>query len=46
MGEILPGLGGTTNELPVMKDIIKFYRDSNLPVFVVFITDDGIQKNR
>ena len=46
MWEILPGLGGTNNEPPVMKDIINFYRDSELPVFIVFITDGGIQKTR
>lgn len=46
MWEILPGLGGTNNEPPVMKDIINFYRDSHLPVFIVFITDGGIQKTR
>lgn len=46
MWEILPGLGGTNNEPPVMKDIINFYRDSELPVFIVFITDGGIHKTR
>ncbi len=44
--EILPGLGGTNNEPPVMDDIIRHFRDSDEPVFVVFITDGGINKTR
>jgi len=44
--EILPGLGGTNNEPPVMQDIIDSFRDSPQPVFVVFITDGGISKTR
>ncbi|MBI6547338.1 VWA domain-containing protein [Xenorhabdus sp. VLS] len=46
MFEILPGLGGTNNEPPVMKEIIQYFKDSQEPVFVVFITDGGINKTR
>jgi len=42
--EILPGLGGINNEPPVMQDIINTFRNSQEPVFVVFITDGGISK--
>lgn len=44
--EILPGLGGSNNEPPVMNEIIDYFKDSDLPVFVVFITDGGISKTR
>ncbi|BBS49872.1 tellurium resistance protein TerF (plasmid) [Klebsiella quasipneumoniae] len=40
--ELLPGLGGTNNEPPVMNDVIDFFKDSTLPVYVVCITDGGI----
>ncbi|HBQ1106537.1 VWA domain-containing protein [Klebsiella pneumoniae] len=44
--EILPGLGGTNNEPPVMNEVIDYFKDSTLPVFVVCITDGGISKTR
>lgn len=44
--ENLPGLGGTNNEPPVMQEITEFFRTSDLPVYVVFITDGGISKTR
>jgi len=44
--EILPGLGGTNNEPPVLEAINNVYRDATLPVYVVFITDGGISKTR
>jgi len=46
MWEIIPGLGGTNNEPPVMQDIIATFSDSTQPAFVVFITDGGINKTR
>ncbi|MDE9541879.1 vWA domain-containing protein [Xenorhabdus bovienii] len=46
MWEIFSGLGGTNNEPPVMEEVIDFFNDSNLPVYVVFITDGGISKTR
>lgn len=46
MGEILPGLGGTNNEPPVMEEVIDYFKNSDLPVYVVFITDGGISKTR
>lgn len=44
--ELLPTLGGTNNEPPVMNEIIDNFRDSNEPVYIVFITDGGISKTR
>ncbi|MBS0970251.1 VWA domain-containing protein [Chimaeribacter arupi] len=44
--ENLPGLGGTNNEPPVMEEITDTFKRSELPVFVVFITDGGISKTR
>ncbi|MCS3430815.1 VWA domain-containing protein [Klebsiella sp. BIGb0407] len=44
--ENLPGLGGTNNEPPVMEEIIDYFKDSTIPVYIVFITDGGISKTR
>ncbi|QJT19605.1 tellurium resistance protein TerF [Aeromonas sp. 1805] len=44
--ELLPTLGGTNNEPPVMNEIIDNFRDSKEPVYIVFITDGGISKTR
>ncbi|MFP1745102.1 vWA domain-containing protein [Lonsdalea quercina] len=44
--ELLPGLGGINNEPPCMTEIVDFFEDSQLPVYVVFITDGGISKTR
>lgn len=44
--EILGGLGGTNNEPPVMDAVIKTFKDSKEPVFVVFITDGGVSKTK
>lgn len=44
--ELLPGLGGTNNEPPCMTEIVDFFKDSELPVYVVFITDGGISKTK
>ncbi|MEG3132483.1 VWA domain-containing protein [Rouxiella sp. T17] len=44
--EILPSLGGTNNEPPVMEEIIDTFKSSTLPVFVVMITDGGISKTK
>lgn len=46
MWEVLPGLGGTNNEPPVLDAINQEFKDSTLPVYVVFITDGGISKTR
>lgn len=46
MWEVLPGLGGTNNEPPVLDAVNKEFKDSTLPVYVVFITDGGISKTR
>ena len=37
-------LGGSNNEPDVMKEIITEYETSNLPAYVVFVTDGGIYK--
>lgn len=44
--ELIPGLGGTNNEPPVLASIIEHFRETNEPVYVVFITDGGINKTR
>lgn len=44
--ELLPTLGGTNNEPPVMQNVIKHFKKSAEPVYVVFITDGGISKTR
>ncbi|EBT4039135.1 TPA: VWA domain-containing protein, partial [Salmonella enterica] len=44
--ENLPGLGGTNNEPPVMEEIVDYFKDAKIPVYVVFITDGGISKTR
>lgn len=44
--EILPGLGGTNNEPPVMEEIVDYFKNSDMPVYIVFITDGGISKTR
>lgn len=44
--ENLPGLGGTNNEPPVMEEIVDYFKDSKIPVYIVFITDGGISKTR
>lgn len=44
--DILPGLGVANNEPPVMNEIIDYFKDSDLPVFVVFITDGGIHETK
>ncbi|MBB6116491.1 stress response protein SCP2 [Rahnella inusitata] len=44
--ENLPGLGGINNEPPVLEEVIDTFKHSDLPVYVVFITDGGISKTR
>ncbi|WP_428945928.1 VWA domain-containing protein [Pantoea sp. FN060301] len=44
--ELIPELGGTNNEPPVLASIIEHFRDTTEPVYVVFITDGGIDKTR
>jgi len=44
--ELLPTLGGTNNEPPVMTELINTFKHSKEPVFVVFITDGGINQTR
>ncbi|MGM3175814.1 vWA domain-containing protein [Dickeya lacustris] len=44
--ELLPELGGINNEPPCMMAIIDYFQNSELPVYVVFITDGGISKTK
>jgi hypothetical protein len=46
MFELLPALGGTNNEPPVMNEIVDTFKGSKEPVYIVFITDGGISKTR
>jgi hypothetical protein len=39
---IIKGLGIGNNEPPVMKEVLDTYKNSTLPVLVIFITDGGI----
>jgi stress response protein SCP2 len=39
-------IGGTNNEPVVMRDVIRKYRDARHPVYIIFISDGGIHKNR
>ena len=42
---IIKGLGVGNNEPPVIRDIIDTYKNSDLPAYVIFITDGGIYKD-
>ncbi len=42
MMSIIGKLGVSNNEPPVMREILDFYRKSELPAFVVFISDGGV----
>ncbi len=37
-------LGGCNNEVLVMEDIVKKYKNTKLPVYVLFITDGGVSQ--
>lgn len=39
-------IGGTNNEVAAMQDVIARYRDSQLPAYVLFISDGGVHRNR
>lgn len=45
LGAIVKGLGIGNNEPPVMEDVIKYYKDSELPAYILFITDGGVYKS-
>lgn len=40
--EVMNKLGGSNNEPEVMTDVIEFYRGSQQPVYIIFITDGGM----
>lgn len=37
---------GCNNEPPVMHDVVRHYKGSDLPAFVIFITDGGVGESR
>ena len=41
--ELYTYIGGRNNETAVMKAVIDEYKDSDIPAFVVFITDGGVR---
>ena len=41
---LMKSLGASNNEFAVMSEIVSEYEKSNLPVYVVFVTDGGIYK--
>lgn len=43
---ILPELGINNNEPPVMMDVVKAFKNSNIPVIITFITDGGIYEDK
>lgn len=43
---LIQGLGVGNNEPPVMREIINTYKGSTLPVYVIFITDGGVYKDK
>lgn len=42
--QLMRTLGGSNNEVLVMEDIIKKYKGTKLPVYVLFITDGGVAR--
>lgn len=42
--KLMSSLGGCNNEVLVMNDIMKEYKGSKLPVYVLFITDGGVSQ--
>lgn len=40
--DVMNNLGGSNNEPAVMEDVIRFYSSSELPVYIIFITDGGM----
>lgn len=43
--EILPGLGGTNNEPPVMNEVIDYFKESTLPVLSCALQMAGSAKH-
>jgi hypothetical protein len=44
MSDIIQGLGFENNEPPVMRDVMGTFAGTDIPAFVVFISDGGIDK--
>lgn len=42
----IPELGGTNNEEPVIRKVMDHYRKTELPVYVLFISDGGVKSSR
>jgi len=45
-GEIIPSLGGTNNEPPIIKALSEKYQNTSLPTYIIFISDGGISQNK
>ncbi|MND11937.1 General stress protein 16U [compost metagenome] len=45
LSDLLPDLGGSNNEPPVLDAVTQHFKDSREPVIVYFITDGGISQN-
>jgi stress response protein SCP2 len=39
-------IGYANNEPAVLKDVIEMYRDTTLPVYIIFVSDGGVGANR
>ncbi|MBQ4529770.1 MAG: VWA domain-containing protein [Lachnospiraceae bacterium] len=42
--QLMRTLGGSNNEVLVMEDIMREYKGSRLPIYVLFITDGGVSR--
>jgi stress response protein SCP2 len=43
---IVQDLGIVNNEPPVMEDVLKYYQSTDIPAFIIFISDGGIYKEK
>ena len=43
--EIVKGLCIGNNEPPVMREVVEFYKNSDLPAYIIFISDGGVYKD-
>lgn len=42
--ELMAKLGGANDEPVVIRDVMDFYKDTDQPVYIIFITDGGVSK--
>lgn len=43
--DIIPQLGFVNNEAPVIAAVLNFYQNTDLPVYVLFVSDGGVHDN-